>query len=149
MRTEHGAQQMRAIAEEACALVKEYKGSYSGEHGDGLVRSEWIEPVYGARLTRAFGEIKRAFDPKGLMNPGKIVARAEDGRPAAVPLQARLPHGRRCRRGSIGPSTKSARRTAAAASPPRSRCATTTAIAASSMPARCARRTASRATSST
>ncbi|HVJ30759.1 MAG TPA: FAD-linked oxidase C-terminal domain-containing protein, partial [Gammaproteobacteria bacterium] len=47
---------------------------YSGEHGDGLVRSEWIEPVYGPRLTRAFAEIKRAFDPKGLMNPGKIVA---------------------------------------------------------------------------
>ncbi len=74
LRTEHGARQMRAIAEEACALVKEYKGSYSGEHGDGLVRSEWIEPVYGARLVRAFAEIKRAFDPKGLMNPGKIVA---------------------------------------------------------------------------
>jgi Fe-S oxidoreductase len=74
LRTEHGAKQMRAIAEEACALVKEYKGSYSGEHGDGLVRSEWIEPLYGPRLTRAFGEIKRAFDPQGLMNPGKIVA---------------------------------------------------------------------------
>ncbi|HSC16393.1 MAG TPA: FAD-linked oxidase C-terminal domain-containing protein, partial [Gammaproteobacteria bacterium] len=74
LRTEHGARQMRAIAEEACALVKEYKGSYSGEHGDGLVRSEWIEPVYGPRLSRAFAEIKRAFDPKGLMNPGKIVA---------------------------------------------------------------------------
>jgi len=74
LRTEHGAKQMRAIAEEACALVKEYKGSYSGEHGDGLVRSEWIEPVYGTRLTRAFGEIKQAFDPKALMNPGKIVA---------------------------------------------------------------------------
>jgi FAD/FMN-containing dehydrogenase/Fe-S oxidoreductase len=74
LRTEHGARQMRAIAEEACALVKEYKGSYSGEHGDGLVRSEWIEPVYGPRLARAFAEIKRAFDPKGLMNPGKIVA---------------------------------------------------------------------------
>jgi FAD/FMN-containing dehydrogenase/Fe-S oxidoreductase len=74
LRTEAGARQMRAIAEEACALVKEYKGSYSGEHGDGLVRSEWIEPIYGARLTRAFGELKRAFDPKGLMNPGKIVA---------------------------------------------------------------------------
>ena len=44
LRTEHGARKMRAIAEEACALVKEYKGSYSGEHGDGLVRSEWIEP---------------------------------------------------------------------------------------------------------
>jgi FAD/FMN-containing dehydrogenase/Fe-S oxidoreductase len=74
MRSEHGAQQMRAIAEEACELVREYKGSYSGEHGDGLVRSEWIEPMYGPRLVRAFGEIKRAFDPKGLMNPGKIVA---------------------------------------------------------------------------
>jgi FAD/FMN-containing dehydrogenase/Fe-S oxidoreductase len=74
MRSENGARQMRAIAEEACALVKEYKGSYSGEHGDGLVRSEWIEPLYGPRLTRAFAELKHAFDPKGLMNPGKIVA---------------------------------------------------------------------------
>ena len=74
MRSGDGARRMRAIAEEACALVKEYKGSYSGEHGDGLVRSEWIEPMLGPRLVRAFGEIKRAFDPKGLMNPGKIVA---------------------------------------------------------------------------
>jgi FAD/FMN-containing dehydrogenase/Fe-S oxidoreductase len=74
LRTEQGANQMRAIAEEACALVKEYKGSYSGEHGDGLVRSEWIERLYGARLARAFAEIKQAFDPAGLMNPGKIVA---------------------------------------------------------------------------
>ncbi|MFZ5558310.1 MAG: FAD-binding and (Fe-S)-binding domain-containing protein [Pseudomonadota bacterium] len=74
MRSEEGARKMRAIAEEACAMVKEYKGSYSGEHGDGLVRSEWIAPVYGERLARAFGEIKQAFDPLGLMNPGKIVA---------------------------------------------------------------------------
>jgi FAD/FMN-containing dehydrogenase/Fe-S oxidoreductase len=74
MRSERGAQQMRAIAEEACALVKAYKGSYSGEHGDGLVRSEWIEPFYGPRLARAFAAIKHAFDPKSLMNPGKIVA---------------------------------------------------------------------------
>ncbi|HEY9183369.1 MAG TPA: FAD-linked oxidase C-terminal domain-containing protein, partial [Gammaproteobacteria bacterium] len=74
LRTEHGAKQMRAIAEEACALVKQYKGSYSGEHGDGLVRSEWIEPFLGPRLTQAFAELKRTFDPKGLMNPGKIVA---------------------------------------------------------------------------
>jgi len=74
LRQERGAKQMRDIAEEACALVREYKGSYSGEHGDGLVRSEWIERVYGSRLAAAFAEIKRAFDPKGLMNPGKIVA---------------------------------------------------------------------------
>jgi Fe-S oxidoreductase len=74
MRTEVGANKMRAIAEEACALVREYKGSYSGEHGDGLVRSEWIERMYGPRLTRAFAALKQQFDPKGLMNPGKIVA---------------------------------------------------------------------------
>ncbi len=68
-----GAQKMRAIAEEACALVKQFKGSYSGEHGDGLVRSEWIEPILGERLARALAEVKALFDPKGLMNPGKIV----------------------------------------------------------------------------
>ena len=64
---------MRAIAEEAFAMVREYKGSHSGEHGDGLVRSEFHEPMFGARLTGAFAEIKRAFDPDGLFNPGKIV----------------------------------------------------------------------------
>jgi len=68
-----GAYKMRAIAEEACALVREYKGAYSGEHGDGLVRSEWIEPIIGPRLTASLAEIKALFDPKGLMNPGKIV----------------------------------------------------------------------------
>jgi Fe-S oxidoreductase len=68
-----GAEKMRAIAEEACAMVKEYKGAYSGEHGDGLVRSEWIAPFFGARLTAALAEIKSWLDPRGLMNPGKIV----------------------------------------------------------------------------
>ena len=56
---------MRAIAEEAAEMVKQYKGSYSGEHGDGLVRSEWIAPFFGPKLTQAFGEIKDIFDPKG------------------------------------------------------------------------------------
>jgi len=69
-----GAGKMRAIAEEACALVRKYKGAaYSGEHGDGLVRSEWIEPILGTRLAAALAEIKDLFDPKGLLNPGKIV----------------------------------------------------------------------------
>jgi len=68
-----GAVQMRSIAEQAMALVREYKGVYSGEHGDGLVRSEWIEPFYGSKLTRAFEEVKDLFDPRGLLNPGKIV----------------------------------------------------------------------------
>jgi FAD/FMN-containing dehydrogenase/Fe-S oxidoreductase len=68
-----GALKMRAIAEEAAELVKHYKGAYSGEHGDGLARSEWIEPFFGPKLTRAFEEIKGLFDPRGLLNPGKIV----------------------------------------------------------------------------
>ncbi|HWH46826.1 MAG TPA: FAD-linked oxidase C-terminal domain-containing protein, partial [Burkholderiales bacterium] len=68
-----GAEKMRAIAEEACAMVREFKGAYSGEHGDGLVRSEWIEPMLGSRLSAALTQIKDLFDPKGLMNPGKIV----------------------------------------------------------------------------
>jgi FAD/FMN-containing dehydrogenase/Fe-S oxidoreductase len=69
-----GAVKMRAIAEEACAMVRKYKGAaYSGEHGDGLVRSEWIEPIIGPRLAATLAEIKDLFDPKGLMNPGKIV----------------------------------------------------------------------------
>jgi len=68
-----GAHKMRAIAEEAADIVREYKGAYSGEHGDGLVRSEWIAPMFGPRITHAFEEIKDLFDPNGLMNPGKIV----------------------------------------------------------------------------
>jgi FAD/FMN-containing dehydrogenase/Fe-S oxidoreductase len=77
-----GAAKMRAIAEEACALVKQFKGAYSGEHGDGLVRSEWIAPFFGPRLTACLGEIKSWLDPQGLMNPGKIVApgRMDDAR---------------------------------------------------------------------
>src|SRR5438477_8247480 len=67
---EDGAKKMRAIAEEACALVRGYKGAaYSGEHGDGLVRSEWIEPILGTRLASALAEIKDLFDPTGLLNP--------------------------------------------------------------------------------
>ncbi|SJZ36023.1 FAD/FMN-containing dehydrogenase [Enhydrobacter aerosaccus] len=68
-----GAAKMRAIAEEASALVREYKGAYSGEHGDGLVRSEWVAWQFGPRLTKAFESIKELFDPDNRLNPGKIV----------------------------------------------------------------------------
>ncbi len=67
------ATKMRRIAEEAAAMVRRYKGAFSGEHGDGLVRSEWVGWQFGERLVRAFEEIKDAFDPTGTMNPGKIV----------------------------------------------------------------------------
>ena len=63
----------RAIAEEVQQVAGRLGGSYSGEHGDGILRSEFIEPMLGARLTQAFREVKRAFDPDGMMNPGKIV----------------------------------------------------------------------------
>ncbi len=64
---------MRSIADKACSLVSKYKGAYSGEHGDGLVRSEFLERTFGPRLVGAFARVKQSFDPEGLMNPGKIV----------------------------------------------------------------------------
>ena len=73
LRQEKDVHAMREIAEEAFAMVREYKGSHSGEHGDGLVRSEFNEPMFGARLARAFEEVKDKFDPKGILNPGKVV----------------------------------------------------------------------------
>ncbi|HEY9343680.1 MAG TPA: FAD-linked oxidase C-terminal domain-containing protein, partial [Inquilinus sp.] len=73
LRLEQDVKAMRAIAEEAFALVRAYKGSHSGEHGDGIVRSEFHEAMFGARLVRAFEEVKQAFDPEGALNPGKIV----------------------------------------------------------------------------
>ena len=62
---------MRAIAEEAFAMVREYKGSHSGEHGDGLVRSEFHEQMFGSRIVRAFEEVKDAFDPKACSTPAR------------------------------------------------------------------------------
>jgi FAD/FMN-containing dehydrogenase/Fe-S oxidoreductase len=73
LRQDKDVHAMRAIAEEAFAMVREYKGSHSGEHGDGLVRSEFNEPMFGSRLARAFEEVKDRFDPHGLFNPGKVV----------------------------------------------------------------------------
>jgi FAD/FMN-containing dehydrogenase/Fe-S oxidoreductase len=73
LRLDKDKQAMRDIAEEAFAIVAEYKGSHSGEHGDGLVRSEFHAPMFGARLVHAFEEVKDRFDPGCLFNPGKIV----------------------------------------------------------------------------
>jgi Fe-S oxidoreductase/FAD/FMN-containing dehydrogenase len=68
-----GLRQMQAIAEEITALVLEFGGALSGEHGDGRARSPFNETLYGPRLYDAFRQVKRAFDPKGLLNPGNIV----------------------------------------------------------------------------
>lgn len=64
---------LRAIAEEAFAIVREYGGAHSGEHGDGIVRSEFHEEMFGPRIVGAFRDVKAAFDPDGVLNPGKIV----------------------------------------------------------------------------
>ncbi|QCK86536.1 FAD-binding protein [Phreatobacter aquaticus] len=72
MKLDVDAKRMRSMAEQAFELVRKYKGSHSGEHGDGIVRSEFHEQMFGERLVRAFEEVKDRFDPDGLYNPGKI-----------------------------------------------------------------------------
>lgn len=66
-------EKMAAIAEEVADLVLEYGGAMSGEHGDGLARSQWVPRFFGDELYGAFLEVKRLFDPENRMNPGKIV----------------------------------------------------------------------------
>jgi FAD/FMN-containing dehydrogenase/Fe-S oxidoreductase len=73
LRLDKDVRAMRAIAEEAFAMVRDYKGSHSGEHGDGILRSEFHEQMFGKELVHAFEEVKDRFDPHGLFNPGKIV----------------------------------------------------------------------------
>ena len=69
-----GVATLRAVAEEVHEVVQRLGGSHSGEHGDGILRSEFIEPVLGKRLAAAFRDVKQAFDPAGMMNPGKIAS---------------------------------------------------------------------------
>jgi FAD/FMN-containing dehydrogenase/Fe-S oxidoreductase len=72
-RQPEGVARMRRIGEEVAALVRELGGSISGEHGDGLSRSEFLTLLYGEEVVGAFGEVKRLFDLGGLLNPGVIV----------------------------------------------------------------------------
>ncbi len=64
---------MQSIADRVSDLALRYGGAMTGEHGDGLLRSCWLEKMYGRRIVDAFGRVKNAFDPQGLFNPGKIV----------------------------------------------------------------------------
>jgi FAD/FMN-containing dehydrogenase/Fe-S oxidoreductase len=73
MKSDDDVNSMRAIAEDACDLVRQFKGSHSGEHGDGISRSEFHERMFGTRLVRAFETVKDGFDPENQLNPGKIV----------------------------------------------------------------------------
>ena len=73
LRTVKGRDQYRSIADAVAATVKKYQGSITGEHGQGLVRGEFSEYLFGAELMEAFRQVKRAFDPENMMNPGKII----------------------------------------------------------------------------
>jgi FAD/FMN-containing dehydrogenase/Fe-S oxidoreductase len=73
IKTPDGIKEMRSIAEEAVSMVLRLGGATSGEHGDGISRSEWLERAYGAEILTAFRELKTAVDPNGILNPGKII----------------------------------------------------------------------------
>src|SRR6201994_1324305 len=73
LKLEKDVKAMRAIAEEAFEMVREYKGSHSGEHGDGIVRSEFHESMFGSRIVADFREVKHRFDPGNVLNPGRVV----------------------------------------------------------------------------
>jgi len=73
LKTAEGVATMRRIAEKVADLALEFGGAVTGEHGDGIARSCWIEKVYGPEIVRGFREVKRLFDPAGVLNPHKIV----------------------------------------------------------------------------
>ncbi len=73
MKTEAGVRKFEAIANDVADLVLEFGGALSGEHGDGLVRSPFMQKMFGPVIYDAFRTIKRTFDPEGIFNPGKIV----------------------------------------------------------------------------
>ncbi|MEP6949674.1 MAG: FAD-linked oxidase C-terminal domain-containing protein [Ginsengibacter sp.] len=73
LRLQQDIENLKNITDETFELVVKYGGSWSGEHGDGLVRSAYNERFFGTRLYNAFRDIKHLFDPENLMNPGKIV----------------------------------------------------------------------------
>lgn len=85
LKTDEGVRKFEAIGRDVADLVLEFGGALSGEHGDGLVRSPFMRQMFGPVLYEAFREIKRTFDPLGLLNPGKIVD--------APPLTANLRFG--------------------------------------------------------
>ncbi len=73
LKTSEGVDKMVSIASDISELVLEYGGCLSGEHGDGIVRGVWNEKMFGPQIYQAFRDVKRAWDPEGIMNPGKIV----------------------------------------------------------------------------
>ncbi len=87
LKTELGKQQLRAVASDVALLVKKYRGSLSGEHGDGRVRAEFLELMVGSENYQLLKQIKRLWDPHNIFNPGKIT----DAPPMNVQLRYQTP----------------------------------------------------------
>jgi FAD/FMN-containing dehydrogenase/Fe-S oxidoreductase len=73
LKTGEGVRKFETMAHEVADLVVEFGGSLSSEHGDGLTRSPFNRQMFGPVLYEAFRQVKNAFDPDGILNPGKIV----------------------------------------------------------------------------
>jgi FAD/FMN-containing dehydrogenase/Fe-S oxidoreductase len=73
LKTSQGIKNLRTIAEQTVGLALRLGGAVSAEHGDGFARGEWLERAYGKEIVQVFEDLKTAIDPKGIMNPGKIV----------------------------------------------------------------------------
>lgn len=73
LKKEQDVQRMRRITDQVTDLLLRMGGSLSGEHGDGLARSEWNPKMFGSKVYNAFCEIKQLFDPQGIFNPGRVV----------------------------------------------------------------------------
>ena len=85
LKTEEGLRMFRGIATDVAALVKKYRGSLSGEHGDGRLRGEFIKFMVGDECYAMMRRVKETFDPAGLFNPGKIID--------TPPMDTSLRHG--------------------------------------------------------
>jgi len=85
LKSAHDLEKMKSIASQVVHLLSNLGGVMSGEHGDGIVRSEWAQQIFGETITGLFREVKTAFDPQGLLNPGKIVD--------PLPMDANLRYG--------------------------------------------------------
>jgi FAD/FMN-containing dehydrogenase/Fe-S oxidoreductase len=73
LKSQDDVARMRRISEDITDLLLEFGGALSGEHGDGLARSEWNRKMFGEPVYQAFRRVKQAFDPHNVLNPGKVV----------------------------------------------------------------------------
>ena len=73
LKNEEGINKMVSIGDAVSDLIKEFGGSMSGEHGDGIVRGVWTRKMFGDQIYNAFRELKQTWDPQSIMNPGKII----------------------------------------------------------------------------